>query len=75
MVARIQFDLPLTSDPVFRDSPRAAPVAGPVTRIRAALRRWRQRRLLESLDDRMLRDLGISRSQALAEASKPCWRP
>jgi len=28
---------------------------------------------LEVLDDRMLRDIGISRSQALAEARKPFW--
>jgi uncharacterized protein YjiS (DUF1127 family) len=42
--------------------------------IRAATARWRQRRLLEELDDRMLRDMGISRSQALAEAVKPFWR-
>jgi uncharacterized protein YjiS (DUF1127 family) len=36
--------------------------------------RWRQRRLLAQLDERMLRDIGISRSQALAEADKPFWR-
>ena len=43
-------------------------------RLRAAVARWRERRLLEALDDRMLHDIGISRSQALAEARKPCWR-
>ena len=26
------------------------------------------------LDDRLLRDIGISRAQAVAEAAKPFWR-
>jgi uncharacterized protein YjiS (DUF1127 family) len=42
--------------------------------LRSAVTRWRERRILETLDERTLRDIGISRSQALAEARKPCWR-
>ena len=41
------------------------------------LRGWdrsRQRRALESLDDAMLRDLGISRADVMREAAKPFWR-
>lgn len=40
--------------------------------------RWRrlsyERRLLASLDDRMLRDIGVSRSDADEESRKPFWR-
>lgn len=40
--------------------------------------RWRrlvyERRLLASLDDRMLRDIGVTRSDAQAESRKPFWR-
>ena len=38
-------------------------------------RRSRQRRHLSTLDDRFLRDMGISGEQARAEFSKPFWRP
>lgn len=33
-----------------------------------------QRRRLAAMDDRMLRDIGISRVDALREAAKPFWR-
>ncbi len=36
--------------------------------------RDRQRRHLASLDDRMLRDIGISRADAEHEAAIPFWR-
>jgi uncharacterized protein YjiS (DUF1127 family) len=36
--------------------------------------RARQRRQLLSLNDHMLRDLGLTRADVLAEASKPFWR-
>ncbi len=40
---------------------------------------WRkrasQRRQLASLEDRLLKDMGISRADAEREASKPFWRP
>ena len=34
----------------------------------------RQRRALADLDDRLLSDVGISRYDAVHEASKPFWR-
>lgn len=37
-------------------------------------RRARERRLLSALDDRGLRDIGISRVDAARECSKPFWR-
>ena len=36
--------------------------------------RARQRRELARLDQRLLRDIGVSRYDALAEARKPFWR-
>ena len=42
------------------------------------LRRWRERRrgraALASLGDRMLRDIGITRTDAEHEINKPFWR-
>ena len=35
--------------------------------------RHRERRALMALDDRLLRDIGITRAQALEEANKPFW--
>ncbi|WP_374651811.1 DUF1127 domain-containing protein [Dongia sp.] len=34
----------------------------------------RQRRALEALDERMLKDIGISRCDVEAEISRPFWR-
>jgi uncharacterized protein YjiS (DUF1127 family) len=36
---------------------------------------YRQRRALLALDAAMLKDIGISRADAIREGSKPCWRP
>lgn len=44
-------------------------------RYYAALRaRVRQRNELRGLDDRMLRDIGLTREEAMREASKPIWK-
>lgn len=37
--------------------------------------RSRQRRALQSLDDRLLSDIGIGRAEASEEARKPFWVP
>jgi uncharacterized protein YjiS (DUF1127 family) len=34
----------------------------------------RQRRTLRTLDDRMLKDIGITRAEAEREATRPFWR-
>ncbi|MEM7023904.1 MAG: DUF1127 domain-containing protein [Pseudomonadota bacterium] len=36
--------------------------------------RARQRRHLRSLNNHMLRDLGLTRADVLAESDKPFWR-
>jgi len=41
--------------------------------IKTWLQRSRQRRALAELDDRILCDIGVTRSQAQREAAKPCW--
>jgi len=53
----------------------------PIPPVATALRliaRWiecaRQRRALGELDDRMLRDIGITRCDAARECAKPFWR-
>jgi len=47
-------------------------------RLLRVIDRWidrnHQRRDLASLDDRLLRDIGISRYQAYRECTKPFWR-
>jgi uncharacterized protein YjiS (DUF1127 family) len=43
-------------------------------RVVVCVDRPRQRRTLADLDDRMLRDLGITRSDVLRECAKPFWR-
>ena len=49
-----------------------------VSRFAETLLLWhdraRQRRRLGELDARLLADMGLSRSQALAEAGKPFWQ-
>jgi uncharacterized protein YjiS (DUF1127 family) len=47
-------------------------------RVAGAVLMWqervRQRHMLASMDDHLLRDLGLSRSEAQAEWEKPFWR-
>jgi len=43
--------------------------------IEVWLERRRQRRGLLELNDHMLKDIGLSRADAVGEASKPFWQP
>lgn len=51
---------------------------GLLARIFERLLLWQeraaQRHALAGLDDRMLKDVGLTRAQALHEAGKPFWR-
>jgi uncharacterized protein YjiS (DUF1127 family) len=51
-----------------------ARVGGPLDWLRQGYAVHRQRRALLSLDDAMLKDIGISRVDALQEGRKPFWR-
>lgn len=46
----------------------------PLATLRTWIDRTRQRRTLRALDDHLLGDIGISRSDAEAEAAKPFWK-
>jgi uncharacterized protein YjiS (DUF1127 family) len=52
--------------------------SGFLSGVRAALREWRRRRNgrleLARLDERMLRDIGLTRFDAEYEINKPFWR-
>lgn len=47
---------------------------GMVTLFDAWLERRRQRRALLELSDHMLKDIGVSRSDAVQEGMKPFWQ-
>jgi uncharacterized protein YjiS (DUF1127 family) len=57
----------------LRLTPRQA-----LSRIFATLREWRRRRReraeLARLDERMLRDIGVTRGDVWNEINKPFWR-
>ena len=44
-------------------------------RIAAWQERAQMRRGLAAMDDRLLRDIGLTRAQASRECDKPFWRP
>jgi uncharacterized protein YjiS (DUF1127 family) len=46
-----------------------------VATVERLAERRRQRRALLALDDRMLRDIGLSTADAWQEGSKSFWRP
>lgn len=63
-------DTPMTTLSLTRPNPRAHSVAVPA---RAFFALWKQRRDLARLDDHMLEDLGLTRHQVKAEATRPLW--
>ena len=53
---------------------RLDPLARSWSWLRQCRERRRQRRALAQLDERLLRDIGLSRMQAAAERAKPFWK-
>jgi uncharacterized protein YjiS (DUF1127 family) len=62
-----------TSATTRRDRGRPS-LAGILRRVATAFDRASQRRTLAELTDDQLRDIGLTRTQADAEALKPLWR-
>ena len=58
-----------------RDRSIAGGLSRAVTFFFEAVERQRTRRDLASLDDRMLRDIGLSRYEVEMEMRRPWWRP
>jgi len=54
-------------------APAPSKAPGLLRRLRTAVALTRQRRALAALDDAMLRDIGLTRGQALTEAARPFW--
>jgi uncharacterized protein YjiS (DUF1127 family) len=71
--------LPRTSV-ALPSAPRAAAAATTVSwsTLLALLNEWRLRSYTraqaQGLDDRMLRDIGLTRAEVLAESDKPFWQ-
>lgn len=80
-MATISTTRPTAAVPILGRAPLRDPAARDRSRsglVEAALR-WQQRAqeryALAETDGRLLRDIGIDRLDALAEARKPFWRP
>lgn len=54
-------------------SPRGVGLNALLNRVRLALDIWSERRSLDTLDARMLEDIGLEEWQARREASRPPW--
>ena len=71
------FDLVLPSQSRSAWRPARMPLH-PLAAARRTIARWieraRQRDALSRLDDAMLRDIGITRAEAVREWEKPFWR-
>jgi uncharacterized protein YjiS (DUF1127 family) len=65
---------PSLAFPADRDLPVRSRLSAGLDRLRDGYAVYRQRRALLRLDDAMLKDLGISRVDALQEGGKPFWR-
>lgn len=60
--------------PIKHNSLTATTLDGWLIWLSGCLDRGSQRRALSELDDHLLEDVGLTRLQALREASKPVWR-
>lgn len=74
--ARKPWDLQPPGDLQPRRRQPAGGQRSPTTlhRVRRVLRRWQSRRQIASLDTRVLKDIGVTYTEAEVEANKPFWR-
>jgi uncharacterized protein YjiS (DUF1127 family) len=63
-----------STSPRFTSAGRDSLVARLLGRLLLWQARAQERRILASLDDRLLKDIGLDRGQVMAEADKPFWR-
>lgn len=71
------FDLYLPAQPFSTWRPKRTPIhpfAAAWILVTSWIERARQRNALAVLDDVMLRDIGITRVEAVRESEKPFWR-
>lgn len=61
-------------NPIRRDYHPLPPLRRALSLIAQWIDRSRQRHVLAGLEDRMLRDIGITRVDAARECEKPFWR-
>lgn len=66
--------LPPTMPVPVRRGDEQRPIVTALRVLSFWIERARQRRCLGSLPDRFLKDIGVSRCDALHEARKPFWR-
>jgi uncharacterized protein YjiS (DUF1127 family) len=60
--------------PVLSGALTGAPFARALAAVLAWRERGRERAALRTLDDRALRDIGLSRAEIWREVEKPFWR-
>ena len=63
-----------STSPRFTSAGRDSFVARLLGRLLLWQARAQERQVLASLDDRLLKDIGLDRGQVMAEADKPFWR-
>jgi len=66
-------DMPHPACPHLEREPRLTRATRAVAWIEAAFRTLRERRQLMALDERALKDIGLSRADAHREWSRPFW--
>ncbi len=59
--------------PILRRRPAGSPAAVWLAWLAEAMRTVSTRRSLAQMDDRMLKDIGLTRADALEEASRKPW--
>jgi uncharacterized protein YjiS (DUF1127 family) len=64
---------PISLRPAAR--PRFVGLGAVAAWARRYAERARQRRAIARLDDRLLRDIGLSRTDVQSEMARPFWRP